>query len=75
MFLPRGTNISYTKERGDKHFSYTGGTNIFVGGGDSYDDIDEQIDMSNASFLVSEVNIFVMKASKFSAGARIFRGP
>ena len=78
LFVPLGTNISYTQEggqtffthrRGDKHFSHTGGgTNIFVGGGGSYDDDDEEIDLS-------EANIFVSEASKLSAGDRIFRGP
>ena len=86
---PRGTNISCTQERGgDKHFSHTGGRGgqtfftqrgggqtFFVGGGGGYDDVDEEIDMNEASFLVSEGNIFVSKASKLSAGARILRGP
>jgi len=63
-----GTNIFHTQE-GDKHFCIErGGTNIFVGGGGSYDDVDEEID-------VSEANVFVSKASKLSAGDRIFRGP
>ena len=49
-----------------------GGTNIFasffVGGGADYVDVDEEIDVSEASFPVS-------KASKLSVGARIFRDP
>ena len=101
LFVPRGTNISYTKERGGTNISHTqeGGTNIFhtqggdnlfhthrgvkhfcilwvgtnifasrgggqtffVGGGSGYDDVDEEINES--------------EASKLSAGARIFRGP
>ena len=61
---------------GDKHFCIErGGDNIFFGCGGSYDDVDEEIDVSEASFLVSEANIFVSEASKLSAGARIFRGP
>ena len=38
MFVPRGTNISYTQERGDKHFSHTGGwANIFaLRGGETF---------------------------------------
>ena len=38
-----------------------GGGDIFVGGGGGYVDVDEEMDVS--------------KASKLSAGARIFRGP
>ena len=81
----RGTNISYTQERGDKQF-HTGerGTNIFIfsGGGQTFyfeghDDVnvDEEIYVSKANFLVSEAHILVSEASKLSAGARIFRGP
>ena len=53
-----------------------GGTNIFtlrrvltfyVGGDGGYDDVDKEMDVSEANILVSE-------ASKLSAGA-IFRGP
>ena len=73
-----GTNISHTQEGGgDKHFSHTGGgTNIFtwgqqkfyVEGIGGYDDVDEEMD-------VSEANIFVSEVSKLSAGARSFMGP
>ena len=35
---------------------------FFVGGGGRYDDFDEEIDVSKASFLVSIVNIFVSEA-------------
>ena len=64
MFVPRRTNISYTQERGGQTFLHLGGgTNIFasffVGGGADYVDVDEEIDVSEASF----------------PGARIFRGP
>ena len=62
-----GANIFHTQGE-DKHFCILGGTNIFVGGGGTYDDDDEEID-------VSEANIFVSEASKLSAGDRIFRGP
>ena len=31
---------------------------------------DEEMDVSEANFLMSEANIFVSKASKLSAGAR-----
>ena len=41
---------------------------FFVGGSGGYDDVDEEIEVSKANFLVSE-------ASKLSAGARIFMGP
>ena len=62
--------------RGDKHFCINGGgQTFFVGGGGGYDDVDEEMDVSKANFLVSEANIFVSEASKLSAGARIFRGP
>ena len=42
-----------------------------MGGSGGFDDVDEEIDVSEANFLLSEVNIFVSKASKLSAGARI----
>ena len=48
---------------------------FFVGGDGGYDDVDEEIDVSEVSFLVSVANIFVSEASKLSTGARIFRGP
>ena len=62
---------------GDKHFCIErgGGQIFFVGGGGGYEDVDEEIDVSEASFLVSEANIFVSEASKLSAGAKVFRGP
>ena len=66
---PRWTNISYTQERGGTNiFTLRGGPTFYVGGGGAYDDVDEDID-------VSEGNILVCKASKLSAGARIFRDP
>ena len=82
---PQGTNISYTQEGGGTNVFHThrgtnifvswGGQTFFVGGGGGYEDVDEEIDVSEASFLVSEANIFVSEASKLSAGARISRGP
>ena len=80
----RGTNIFHTQVggtniftlRGDKHFCIEGGDkHFFVGGGVAYDDVDEETVASKANFLGSEANIFVSKASKLSAGARLFRGP
>ena len=53
------TNI-FASRGGDKHF--------FVGGGGANDDVDEEMVVSEANYLVSE-------ASKLSAGARIFRDP
>ena len=52
-----------------------GGQTFYVGGSGGYDDVDGEMDISKPNFLVSEVNIFVRKASKLSPGARIFRGP
>ena len=67
--------VQYTSW-GDKHFCIErGGQTFFVGGGGRYDDVDKEIDVSEASFPVSEANIFVSEASKLSAGARIFKGP
>ena len=43
------------------------GQTFYVGGGGGHDD-DEEMD-------VSEANILMSKASKLSAGARIFRDP
>ena len=68
LFVPRGTNISFTQERGGQTFLTHRGGQTFFGGGGSYDDVDEEINVSEANILVSE-------ASKLSAGARIFRGP
>ena len=60
---------------GQTFFTHRGGQTFFVGGGGCCDDADEEIDVSEVSFLVSVVNIFVSEASKLSTGARIFRGP
>ena len=58
---PWGTNI-FPHMGGTHCFAQGGGGQIFyVGGGGGYDDIDEEMD-------VSEV-------SKLFAGARIFKGP
>ena len=46
---------------------------FYVGGGGAYDDVDEEMDVSEAKFHVSAANIFVSEASKLSAGARILR--
>ena len=62
---------------------YTGGQGggqiFYVVGGEGHDvDADvnaEMYSMSEANFLVNAANILVSKASKLSAGARIFRGP
>ena len=64
-----GTNI-FTSWGGQTTLHHGGGTNIFtsrrvltfyVGGDGGYDDVDKEMDVS--------------EASKRSAGARIFRGP
>ena len=52
--------VMFCLSPGDKQFVCPPGT-FFVGGGGNYDDVDEEIDVS--------------EASKLSAGARIFRGP
>ena len=58
-----GTNI----------FALRGGTNIFCwrhcDGG--YDDVDEEMDVSEAHFLVNKANIPVSEDSKLFTGARI----
>ena len=64
---PPGTNISYIQERGGQTFlthRRGSGKTCFVGGGGGFDDVEEEID-------VSEANILVSRASKLSAGARI----
>ena len=48
---------------------------LYVGGSGGYDDVDEEMNVSEANFLAREASIFVSEASKLSAGARIFRGP
>ena len=69
---------SFVCSPGAKHFLHTGGgTNIltqrrgqtfYVGGSGGYDDVNEEMDVREANFFVSEV-------SKLSARARIFCGP
>ena len=82
----RGGDKHFSHTGGDKHFcilwmgtnifaSRGGGQTFFVGGGSGYDDVDEEINVSEANIFVSEVNIFVSGASKLSAGTRIFRVP
>ena len=51
---------------GDKHF-HKGRQTFYVGGSGGYDDVDEEMDVREANFLVSQV-------SKLSAGAGSFRG-
>ena len=59
MFVPRGTNNSYTQERGGQTFlthrregGHTflthrgGGQTFFVGGGGGHDDVDEGMNVS-----------------------------
>ena len=80
LFVPRGTNIFHTQVRGggqtiltfgwgQTFLTHRGGQTFYVKDVGSDDDVDgEEED-------VSEANILVSKASKLSAGARIFRGP
>ena len=78
MFVPQGTNISHTQERGRQTFlthRRGGGQTFFVGGSGAYDNVDEEMVVSTANFLGIRANNFVSEASKLSAGARIFRGP
>ena len=72
-----GGQTFFTHRGGGKHFYILGGggQTFFVGGGGGYDFVDEEIDVSETSFLVSEANCFASEACKLSAGARIFRGP
>ena len=39
------------------------GQTFFVGGGGNYDDVHEEINVSEASFFASEANIFVSEVS------------
>ena len=87
LFVPGGQTFHSHRRSGggDKHFYIEeGGTNIFalrggqtsfVRGSGAYDDVDEEMVVSTANFLVIRGNNFVSEASKLSAGARIFRGP
>ena len=80
MFVPGGQTFPTHRRGGDKHFSHTGGRGgqtffthgggqtFFFGGGGGYDDVDEELNVSEANFPVSET-------SKLSARARIFKGP
>ena len=84
IVCPRGGDKHFSHTGGDKHFHIEGGgTNIFtlrggqtfyVWGGGAYDDVHEEMDVSEANFLVSVANIFMSEASKLSAGA-IILGP
>ena len=82
LFVPRGQTFLahgreggktfFTHRGGGKHFYIEGGgQTFFVGGSGGFDDVDEEIDVSEANFLVNEGNILVSEASKLSAGARI----
>ena len=77
LFVPGGqTFLTHRRGRGTNIFaSRRGGQTFFVGGGAGYDDVDEEIDVSEANFLVSKANILGSEASKLFTGARIFRGP
>ena len=79
LFVPRGTNISYTQERGggtnishtegmggQTFFTHRGDKFFFAGGGGGFDDVDEETDVSKANFLGSVANIFVREARKLS---------
>ena len=54
-----------------------GGQIFCVVGGVGHDDVDvdEEMYVSKANYLVSKANILVRKVSKLSAGAKIFRVP
>ena len=55
MFVPRGTNISYTQEGVTNIFSLGwGGHTFLLEAVAAIDDVDEELDVSEASFLVSE---------------------
>ena len=47
-----------------------GGQTFYAGGSGGYDDndVEEEMDVSKANFLVSKVNIVVSEASKLNAG-------
>ena len=65
------TFLTHRRGRGTNIFaSRRGGHTFFVGGGAGYDDVDEEIDGSKASFFVSEANIFV---SEFSGARRALK--
>ena len=71
LLVPGGqTFLSHRRGGGQTFLPHRreGGQTFFVGGNGAYDDVDEEM-------VVSEANIFVSEASKLSAGARIFRGP
>ena len=61
--------------RGKQNFCTVVGQTFYVVGGGGYDDVDEEMDVSEANFLVSEVKNLVCEANKLSTGPKIFRGP
>ena len=75
----RRGGLNFNFGRMVKHFSHTGGEHTFlhngwgqtfhVVGGGGHDGVDVEKEM-----YVSKANFLVSKASKLSAGARIFRG-
>ena len=62
------TFLTHRSEEGQTFLHQERGGIFFIGGCVGYDDVYEEID-------VSEANIVVSEASKLSAGARIFKGP
>ena len=62
------------REGGNTYLHRRLGQTFYVVGCSGHDDVDEEMYVSKANFLVREVNILVSKASKLSAGTGIFRG-
>ena len=68
--------MTYLEGRSLKYLPFINKNKLWGGGG--FDDVEEEIDVSEENFLVSEANIFVSEAnilvseeSKLSIGARI----
>ena len=69
IFASRGGGQTFLHQGwGTNIFTQRGGQTFYVGGSGGYDDVYEEVD-------VSEANIFVSEVIRLSVGARIYRGP
>ena len=57
-----GGTKKFRTQGGDKHFYIEGGgQTLYVGGGGAYDNVDEEMDVSEANFLVSKLSCRALK--------------
>ena len=64
FFVPRGqTFLTHRRGEREKNISYIEGWGQTFFGSGAYDDVDEEMLVSEANFLVSKTNIFLSKES------------